>query len=384
MVSKGMLDHDAAWENTSQPPASTLASRSRSRLWRLLVEGDIEAPATICSSKEQATAASAPLQIPHSSSTRSLVLIVSASARTAVTLETCLHAQELRTLALPAPESAMPLVHEKGSDIALALVDVSLHAKPGLELAAAIRRLHPDAALILTSAHGSERLVTEALRLGADDYLPVPVEPNDLVSATRRALSRRAARLESGHKLAMLRSWSQELQQLAVLDPLTGLYNRRYFETRLDGELRRASRSSSPVALALLDLDGFKGLNDSRGHRAGDRFLQEVGQTLRDRCRRSDVACRYGGDEFAIILPETNAAGAHSAADAFRRELARVLPPSDSDHERLITASVGVAISSTCGNTTTQLVNSADEALYRAKREGRDCVRIARSLDSAD
>ena len=377
-----MLDHHATKDDTSQHQVSSLTSQERSHLWRLLVEGEIDSLPS--NAVIQGPAADAPLAVPYTSPSTSLVLIVSANTRTAVTLEASLDTQGISILALPDPGSAMPLVRDDDSDIALALVEVSHPARSGLKLAAAIRNHHPDAALILTSAHGSERLVTEALRLGADDYLPHPVQPNELVAATRRALTKRATRLESSRRLATLRAWSKKLQRLAVLDPLTSLYNRRYFEIRLDGELRRAARSPRPMALALIDLDGFKGLNDRRGHRAGDRFLQEVGQTLRGRCRGSDVACRYGGDEFAIILPDTDATGAHSAADAFRQALARVLPPSSIDRERLITASIGVAMAPKCGHTTTQLIAAADEALYRAKREGRDCVRLARPLGSTD
>jgi diguanylate cyclase (GGDEF)-like protein/PAS domain S-box-containing protein len=167
------------------------------------------------------------------------------------------------------------------------------------------------------------------------------------------------------------------LRSQSILDPLTGLFNRRYMEETLDLELARAARGRRAIGIIMLDIDHFKPLNDSCGHDAGDALLRELGGLLIARVREGDIACRYGGEEFVLILPEASLELARRRAEELReavRQLhvshrGRIIGP--------ITVSAGVAAFPDHGKTSAALVHAADSALYRAKSEGRDRVRVA-------
>jgi diguanylate cyclase (GGDEF)-like protein len=167
------------------------------------------------------------------------------------------------------------------------------------------------------------------------------------------------------------------LRQQSIIDPLTQLYNRRYLEEVLKRELARSSRSGVPLSVLVLDLDHFKRINDTFGHEAGDAVLRKVAQTLREGIRSGDVACRMGGEEMVLLLPECGIANAVKRADAIRTAIAggAVLH----DGQRIgVTASIGVASFPQHGNNMQVLVHAADLALYEAKHEGRNCVRVAK------
>ena len=164
------------------------------------------------------------------------------------------------------------------------------------------------------------------------------------------------------------------LRSQSVRDPLTNLYNRRYMEEFLDGQLSRALRKKSSLALMMLDVDHFKTFNDTFGHDAGDMVLRTLGSILTTKLRKEDVICRFGGEEFAIILPDASAESALPRAEqlcAAIRETTLVfheqpLPP--------VSISVGLAIFPEDGTTRESLLKSADAALYQAKSNGRDRV----------
>ena len=171
----------------------------------------------------------------------------------------------------------------------------------------------------------------------------------------------------------------QELREQTIRDSLTSLYNRRFLQDYLERELIRARRERAPLALIMMDLDRFKQINDSAGHQAGDQVLVQVGALLKRHVRGSDIACRYGGEEFAVVLPKTTLESAHRRSaeicSAIRRE-AELL--------RGVTASLGVALCPAHATDAQALLRAADHALYEAKREGRNRVRIfARASGSA-
>jgi diguanylate cyclase (GGDEF)-like protein/PAS domain S-box-containing protein len=174
----------------------------------------------------------------------------------------------------------------------------------------------------------------------------------------------------------------EKLREEAIHDPLTGLCNRRYLEENLARELHRAQRGNSPLCVAMLDLDNFKPFNDTFGHDAGDALLRQLGQMLREKLRKSDISCRYGGDEFVLVLPDL------SLADALRRvEQIRVLvkelqirhggPPLDT-----ITVSAGVAGAPEHNSTAPELIHAADNAMYAAKQAGGDRVVVYQAKES--
>jgi diguanylate cyclase (GGDEF)-like protein/PAS domain S-box-containing protein len=163
------------------------------------------------------------------------------------------------------------------------------------------------------------------------------------------------------------------LRGQSLRDPLTGLYNRRYMEESLERELRRAARNHQPVALLMLDIDHFKQFNDTFGHQAGDTLLRAFGDFLLKRTRGQDVACRYGGEEFALILSGASVEVAHERAEILREDLKRLTVEYAGQVLGSVTLSIGVA-GFPGHDTSEELLHAADQALYRAKAEGRDRV----------
>lgn len=169
------------------------------------------------------------------------------------------------------------------------------------------------------------------------------------------------------------RELQEELAERAVTDPLTGLHNRRYFESFLESELARIRRYGGVCTLALLDLDDFKEYNDTYGHQAGDRLLSSLADILREEFRSGDVVARYGGEEFAAVMVNTDRESARRAAERTRRRIEETefdadgVPPSEH-----VTASFGLAAAPSDAERFDELVGLADRALYRAKRAGKN------------
>ena len=178
-----------------------------------------------------------------------------------------------------------------------------------------------------------------------------------------------ATRLDAAYK--ELESTNARLKETSFKDEVTGLYNRRFFSLRLEEELSRYRRFNHPVSVVLLDLDGFKAVNDEYGHTVGDDTLREVAQILMKHSRGINVVSRYGGDEFAVLLVETSKAGARLYADRIREVVAKY----PFSHGKIITASFGVAsLPDDEAGTAEDLFRAADEALYAAKRAGKNQV----------
>ena len=178
-----------------------------------------------------------------------------------------------------------------------------------------------------------------------------------------------ATRLDAAYK--ELESTNARLKETSFKDEVTGLYNRRFFSLRLEEELSRYRRFNHPVSVVLLDLDGFKAVNDEYGHTVGDETLREVAQILMKHSRGINVVSRYGGDEFAVLLVETSKAGARLYVDRIREVVAKY----PFSHGKVITASFGVAsLPDDEAGTAEDLFRAADEALYTAKRAGKNQV----------
>ncbi len=174
----------------------------------------------------------------------------------------------------------------------------------------------------------------------------------------------------------------ETLRDQSSRDPLTGLFNRRFMEETLDRELRRAAREGYGLGVVMADLDHFKELNDAFGHAAGDEVLQRIGRYLSEAVRGGDVACRFGGEEFVLILPRASLGDVRRRAEALREGIKlHQLDRPGGPH--LLTVSVGVAAFPEHGNSVEHLVLAADAAMYRAKAQGRDRVVVASSEDDA-
>ena len=194
--------------------------------------------------------------------------------------------------------------------------------------------------------------------------------PDGLVDCTPQRLGAAAALLTIAIRNAQLFA---DVREHSVKDSLTACFNRAHAFEMLDGELSRSLRANSPLSVILFDVDHFKGINDRHGHLCGDMVLSAVGQRLRQVLRRSDLRCRYGGDEFLVLLPETSAPGAARVAEWLRGEIEQIRVQFAGQSVSL-TISVGIATANG-ESTAAALVDRADKALYRAKAAGRNCVR---------
>ncbi len=169
----------------------------------------------------------------------------------------------------------------------------------------------------------------------------------------------------------------ETLRSQSIRDPLTGLFNRRFMEEALELEIRRAARNQRPLGMIMIDMDNFKLINDTYGHEAGDMLLKGLGVLLKSNIRAEDIACRYGGEEFTLILPEGTGGVTRQRAEFFRESIQRINMQYRGNPLGPITASMGVAVFPDHGRTSHDLIASADKALYRSKNAGRDRVTLA-------
>lgn len=174
----------------------------------------------------------------------------------------------------------------------------------------------------------------------------------------------------------------EALRHQSICDPLTSLYNRRYLEETLERELSRSARGDTPVSLLVFDVDHFKRFDDTFGHDAGDTVLRELGGLVRDQLRGGDIACRYGGEEFVVVLPGASLEVAESRAEALRAAVKRLELAHRNASLGTVSLSIEVAAFPQHGATGEALIRAADEALYRAKRAGRD--RVVTALEADD
>jgi len=290
------------------------------------------------------------------------------------TLQAELMAQELSLEHRPLVEvSADAGLDTARGPVDLVIINVTSRHFDGLRLIAQLRSKEPTRrlpVLALVDTQDRPRLL-KALELGAHDILTRPVDAEELSARVRTQVRRKRygdfLREKLDHNLEM-----------AVTDPLTGLHNRRYMNGQLEALVARANRGGDPVALLVLDIDHFKSVNDSFGHDAGDEVLREFSVRLATNVRAVDLPCRFGGEEFVVVMPGTTLEDAHRIAERIRRDVGaspfRIL-----GGEPLgITVSVGVAATMGGDDTPASLLKRADEGVYEAKNSGRNRV-VARA-----
>jgi diguanylate cyclase (GGDEF)-like protein len=211
--------------------------------------------------------------------------------------------------------------------------------------------------------------------LGVGGVSPLTVEQEHLLGAAAAVIAIGVKNMQS----------FLETRELSLRDGLTGCFNRAYALEAVDAELRRARRTSGPLSILMFDVDHFKAVNDRYGHLRGDELLAAIGLQLGRIMRSTDIRCRYGGDEFLVILPETASLGAQQVADLLRQELANVTTGAD-DNAMPVTISIGVASAAAGELDAKAFINRADSALYRAKRAGRNrlCVAVPPSMSQPE
>ncbi len=259
----------------------------------------------------------------------------------------------------------------------LILMDLKMPGLDGISAARTLKSRRETEAIpvvLLTACRDTEAKV-EAFGAGADDYVVKPFEFGEIDARVRVLLdrSRHLRSLES--RIRNLADSNRNLEQLLMVDEKTGLYNFREFQRRLRAEWERSTRYAVPLSVVFLDLDRFKQLNDTLGHQAGDRVLQEFATLVTGGARANDIAARYGGEEFAVILPHTDAEMALRVAQRIRRAVAEFQFLEDESPTR-VTVSAGVATypSDPRIDSVDALIRAADEALYKAKDAGRNRV----------
>jgi two-component system, cell cycle response regulator len=250
----------------------------------------------------------------------------------------------------------------------LIFLDYLLPDGTALEFLEAVNSKGLETPVVVITGKGDELIASRIIQAGAYDYLPKSkVSGKVLLRIITNAMEKAGLRRE-------MRIAQEKLAEMSVRDELTGMYNRRYFQEALEREISGANRYGHGLTLCIIDLDNFKRVNDNRGHLTGDRVLREFSRLLDESIRKYDVGCRYGGDEFVVILPDTPLDKALCLCERFRERV--------KDHwfggEDLpfhMTASIGVAARSAGDDLSgRQLVDLADKALYQAKRQGRDRV----------
>jgi diguanylate cyclase (GGDEF)-like protein len=169
----------------------------------------------------------------------------------------------------------------------------------------------------------------------------------------------------------------ESLESLSIRDPLTGLYNRRFMEEEADRSISRMTRLQKPLAVAFLDIDHFKDYNDKFGHDAGDVVMQAIAKLMERFRHGSDVACRYGGEEFVVVMPETGPDRAKRKMERFRNSVRQLSLKLNGQTLPSVDISVGLSIFPDHGRTTAELLKQADNALYHAKQRGRNCLEMA-------
>jgi two-component system cell cycle response regulator len=221
--------------------------------------------------------------------------------------------------------------------------------------------------LIISEAEDNARLL-RGLEIGVNDYLVRPIDKNELMARVRTQIRRK-------RYTARLRDNVQQSMEMAITDGLTSLYNRRYMESHLATLVEQAAGRGKPLTLLVLDIDYFKAINDTHGHDAGDDVLREFATRVKKSIRGIDLACRYGGEEFVIVMPETVQAVAALVAERIRRRIAGEPFAIDSGAKAInVTLSIGLAALASNEDTGASILKRADQALYRAKRDGRNRV----------
>ena len=254
-------------------------------------------------------------------------------------------------------------------DFELAIVSMGFENFDALRLCSQIRSLERTRTLpilVVTEPDDNPKLV-RGLDIGVNDYVMRPIDKNELLARVRTQIRKRryAERLRDNVQLSM---------ELAITDALTGLHNRRYMESHLATLMNQAKARAKPLSLLVLDIDYFKSINDTYGHDAGDEVLREFAVRLRKSIRGIDLACRYGGEEFVVVMPETDLAVANVVAERVRRRIAaQSFSIQSGSHDLPVTLSIGIAALQGQDDGA-QLIKRADQALYRAKRDGRNRV----------
>jgi diguanylate cyclase (GGDEF)-like protein len=259
----------------------------------------------------------------------------------------------------------------------IVVTDIYMPKMTGIDLLAAIRKIDQKTQVIVMTSYASVDSAIATIRSSAYDYLVKPFEDIELISnVVGRAAEKIRLKEQTEHLIKMLKQKTEQLERsnaklksLATRDSLTGLYNHRHFQESLAAELNRAKRYQHPFSLLFIDLDFFKTFNDTNGHQQGDKLLRALSNLFMETFRKTDIVCRYGGDEFAVILPEESnesacriAAKLHAQVANYPFEGREVMP------QGCVSISIGIATYPDNETDAESLIKHADQIMYDSKK----------------
>ncbi len=274
-----------------------------------------------------------------------------------------------QTFTAVSAEAALDIL--KNQEIGIVLADVQLPGIDGLELTKIIRHTY-NADVIIMTGYSLDYTIEEVMAQGAIDLIMKPLRLEDLLLRINVVLKNRSEKKENNRKL-------EELKNLTIRDDLTGLFNSRQFYRHIAQEIDRSNRYLRPLSLILMDIDKFKSLNDTYGHLFGDKILSSIGEIIKSAIRMQDTAYRYAGDEFTIILPETELERATAVAERVRHAVEIETQVLTDPRPLSVTVSIGVVEYLTCEDTKS-FVHRADSAMYVSKKKGRNKISFAPAL----
>ncbi|WP_158224570.1 GGDEF domain-containing response regulator [Agaribacterium haliotis] len=300
------------------------------------------------------------------------ILLVEDSPTIRAAMEHYIRAADHHCLIAENGETAVQMVETEQVD--LIIMDVEMPGLNGFETTRLIREQLGDhwIPVIFVTGLSEEKNFKAGIDAGGDDYLIKPVSPV-ILKAKIQAMERLVNMRDQ------LREANDQLRLLSQRDALTGLYNRRFFDDKADELWRHAARHKRQLSVLLLDIDHFKRYNDRYGHLAGDECIKAVAKCVSDTAHRSDdVAARFGGEEFIILLPETGFDGAEHLAERLRESVEKLdLPHAGSKVGRVTVSVGGASLRYTTGWHMSKLIDYADKALYESKSNGRNCAHVS-------
>ena len=276
--------------------------------------------------------------------------------------------REQEVVVITNPQEALFRAADENFD--LVIVSLAIENFDALRLCSQVRSIDRTRMIpmLLVTQEGDDAALLRGIDLGVNDYVSRPIEPSELQARVRTQVKRK--RLND-----QLRNSVQQTMEMAIKDALTGLNNRRYFDRHMQNLFNKATVGNKALSLVVIDIDHFKQVNDTYGHQAGDDVLKTFAERLLKNIRGKDLACRFGGEEFVIAMPETDQELAFVVADRIRREIsAHPILVANGSVQIAITVSAGVATLDGPQDTIELMLKRADEALYEAKRNGRNQV----------
>jgi len=285
------------------------------------------------------------------------ILVIEDDPQAASCLESTLKLAGYHVWIINNPQKGIEILHS--GSFAAVITELRSSIMNGIKFIKEARKVSAGTNILVLTHYSFISSAIEAMEAGAYGYITKPLNTSEIRIMVERAVERYFLLSTSDDK--------DYLVDLAVKDGLTGLFNRRYFNELINIEVNRVKRTPASLSLLMLDIDNFKNYNDTQGHPAGDELLKGVAKVLKSSVRAVDMVCRYGGEEFIIILPQTDKTGATIIAERIRVQVGLFFPT---------TISIGISSFPDDGKEIEQLVEKADNALYKAKQSGKNkwCV----------